>query len=245
MVPLDIETTGFAISDEVTVLGVAMPLGCRVFVQTGEQSALGQGGGSGSNPGGGPDRDRDASVGPVDATALEDAVRERTGRHVVVSTHATERDVLVAVWEFVGDRLAGDDVLLVGYNAETWQGGFDLPFLRSRCAAQNVPWLFGDLPYADLLPVVSDRFNTTLNGDARSDLESAYAALCDGDLNDIDPFADSQEAAPAFQNGEFVPLVTHNVADILRTGALGTVARQYCSKSDFSLKSLTPVIDDA
>jgi hypothetical protein len=43
---------------------------------------------------------------------------------------------------FVGERLRDEDVLLVGYNAEAWQGGFDLPFPRSRYAAQDVPWLF-------------------------------------------------------------------------------------------------------
>jgi hypothetical protein len=34
--------------------------------------------------------------------------------------------------------------------------------------------------------------------------------------------------------------VVHNVADVLRTRELGTLAERYCSKSDFKLKSLTP-----
>jgi len=95
------------------------------------------------------------------------------------------------------------------------------------------------------MPIVTDRFNTTIDGDAQSDLESAYAAMCGGELNDVDPFADSEQAVAAFQDGEFAALVTHNAADIMRTGAIGTVAKQYCSKSDFDLKSLTPVIEDA
>jgi uncharacterized protein YprB with RNaseH-like and TPR domain len=219
MVPLDIETTGFNLGDEVTTIGFELELGCRVFLQTGGRH--------------------------VDDGEVEEAVRDRTGRHVVVSTHESERALLVSTWEFVGDRLRGEDVMLVGYNAELWRGGFDLPFLRSRCAAQDVPWPFVDLPYADLMPIVTDRFNTTIDGDAQSDLESAYAAMCGGELNDVDPFADSEQAVAAFQDGEFAALVTHNAADIMRTGAIGTVAKQYCSKSDFDLKSLTPVIEDA
>jgi len=218
MIPLDIETTGFNLGDAVTVIGFELELGCRVFLQTDGRR--------------------------VHEGEVEEAVRERTGRHVVVSTHESEREVLVATWEFAGDRFRDEDVLLVGYNGETWNGGFDLPFLRSRCAAQDVPWPFVDLPYADLMPIVTDRFNTTVAGDAQSDLESAYAAMCGGELNDMDPFADSEEAVAAFHDSEFAALVTHNAADIMRTGAIGTVAKQYCSKSDFSLKSLTPVIED-
>jgi uncharacterized protein YprB with RNaseH-like and TPR domain len=40
-VPFDIETTGFAVDDEVTVVGFVLPLGCRVFLQTGGQRASG------------------------------------------------------------------------------------------------------------------------------------------------------------------------------------------------------------
>jgi hypothetical protein len=32
----------------------------------------------------------------------------------------------------------------------------------------------------------------------------------------------------------------HNVADVLRTRALGRVAERYCSTSEFKVKSLTP-----
>ena len=33
VVAFDIETTGFDVTDEVTVVGFAVPLGCRVFVR--------------------------------------------------------------------------------------------------------------------------------------------------------------------------------------------------------------------
>lgn len=211
-VAFDIETTGFDVDDEVTVVGFAVPMGVRVFVQTGGRSA-----------------------GDV-----EDVVEEATETLVKVSTHASERAVLTAVAGFVEERLCDEGVLLVAYNGERWNGGFDLPFLRTRYAQLDVPWPFVDVAYADVLPLVSDRFNTTVDGDEHGDLAAAYEVLCDGAYGDVDPFADSKEAVAAFDDGRFGELVLHNVADVLRTRALGRVAEQYCSKSEFSVKSLTP-----
>jgi len=212
-VAVDIETTGFDVADAVTAVGFALDIGCRVFVQT-----------------------------PGEMSAGESVLREYAGHTVRVSLHADEAELLAAVEEFVADRLRWDDVLLVGYNAETWNAGFDLPFLRSRYAAQDIEWPFRELPYADLYPVLTQRFNTTVDGEPQSDLEGVYAALCDGDLNDVDPFDDSAEAVTAFEEARIWQLATHNVADILRTAELGALAERYCSKSDFQLKSLTPTI---
>lgn len=153
--------------------------------------------------------------------------------------------MLEALGTFVTDWLADDDVLLAAFNRETWQAGFDLSFLRTRLARTGVAWPFQELPYTDLLPVLTQRFNTTVDGeaDARRGLGGVYETLCDGAVGTTDPFADSQEAVTAFENGRFVDLVVHNVADVRRTRQLGLVAERYCSKSDFQLKSLTPTID--
>ena len=67
--------------------------------------------------------------------------------------------------------------------------------------------------------------------------------MCDGSDGDLDPFADSAEAVTAFEEGQFDELVLHNVADILRTQALGRVAERYCGKADFNVKSLSPTRD--
>lgn len=213
-VAFDIETTGFDADDVVTVVGFELELGCRVFVQT-------------------------------DGTNAEDvgAVSDGVGVTVQVSVHASEAALLEAVGEFVGERLQSRDVLLVAFNGETWRGGFDVPFLRTRYAAHDVRWPFRELPYADLLPVVRDLFNTTVEGEDASDLETAYDVLCDGTGSAIDPFEDSAAAVTAFENDEFDALVLHNVADVIRTGELSRLAQRYCSKSDFNLKSLTPAID--
>jgi hypothetical protein len=212
-VAFDIETTGFDVDDEVTTVGFAVPMGVRVFVQTGER----------------------------DAPGIESVVESEVSETLVrVSTHASEQQLLVAVSEFVAERFRDSDVLLVAYNGERWNGGFDLPFLRTRFAAADLAWPFVDVPYADVMPVVTDRFNTTVDGDENGDLVTAYDVLCRGSYGELDPFADSKEAVAAFEDGRFAELVLHNVADVLRTRALGRVAERYCSKSEFKVKSLTP-----
>ena len=215
-VPFDIETTGLGATDEVTVVGFELDLGCRVFYQTGDRLHEG----------------------------CEAMVRDRTDELVKLSAHRSERVLLEAVSEFVATRLRSDDVLLVAFNGEVWRGGFDLPFLRTRFAVHDIAWPFRDIPYADLLPVIRDLFNTRLDGEDASDLDTAYEALCGGGYGVFDPFQDSAEAVAAFDDGRFEELVLHNVSDVLRTGQLSGVAQRYCAKSDFKLKSLTPTVHD-
>jgi len=154
LVAFDIETTGFEVSDEVTVVGFAVPMGfgrsCR---QTGA------------------------------APDVEAAVRDRVESHVQVSTHESERVLLEAVGAFAADRLVGNDVLLVAFNGELWRSGFDLPFLRTRLSRVGVEWPFREMPYADLLPVVTNRFNTTGDdGESRSDLAGVYRYFVTGSI---------------------------------------------------------------
>lgn len=218
-VAFDIETTGLDAADEVTVVGFELDLGCRVFYQTGGRE--------------------------IASDEVQTAVQDRTGVHVEVSAHQSERALLEAVSAFVVMRLRSADVLLVAYNGETWRGGFDLPFLRTRHAACDVAWPFRDLPFADVLPIVRDLFNTTVGDEEPADLDTAYEILCAGDAGAGDPFDESGEAVTAFEDGRFEDVVLHNVADIRRTGQLSSLAQRYCSKSDFDLKSLTPTVDSA
>jgi len=211
-VAFDIETTGFDVEDEVTVVGFGLSMGVRVFVQTDGRPAGGV-------------------TGEVEAAT--DAV-------VNVSTHTSEQELLIAVSGFVADRLCESEVLLVAYNGERWRGGFDLPFLRTRYAQLGLAWPFTDVPYADVMPVVTDRFNTTVDGEEHRDLAGVYAVLCGGEYGSVDPFDGSEAAVAAFENGLFAELVLHNVADSLRTRSLSRVAERYCSKSEFRVKSLTP-----
>ncbi|QSG02905.1 ribonuclease H-like domain-containing protein [Natranaeroarchaeum sulfidigenes] len=212
-VAFDIETTGFDVDDVVTTVGFAVPMGVQVFVQSGEQ----------------------------EAAQLEAAVEAEVPDTLVnVSTVASERELLVAVSAFVTERFRDSDTLLVAYNGEKWKGGFDIPFLRTRYAQLGLDWPFEDVPYADVMPLITDRFNTTVDGEECGGLVTTYDVLCDGSYGELDPFDDSAEAVTAFEDGRVDALVLHNVSDVLRTRALGRVAERYCSKSDFNVKSLTP-----
>jgi len=234
-VAFDIETTGFDADAEVTVVGFARKFGCRIFCQT-DGASLGPDGTEVDASG---YRDKGGRV-----ETLESRIRRRVDTSVSVSTHEAEGALLEAVTSFVRANLDTDGDLLVAYNGERYRGGFDLPFLRTRYAAHELPWPFADLPYADLLPVIRDRFNTTVGEDTRDDLVGAYGVLVDEGLNALDPFTDSAEAVEAFDAGDLESLVLHNVADILRTAALGDLSQRYCSKSDYQLKSLSPTKRD-
>ena len=217
-IALDIETTGFKIDDIVTVIGFALPLGCRVFLTAHEHQA--------------------------DVQSLQSEMSTLFDTTVNLSVHYSEREMLEAVVEFSTESLEPRDYLLVAYNGERWRGGFDLPFLRSRCAQLELEWPFNGLPYSDLMPIFERRFNTTVDDKAVTDLERVYSTLLDGELANLDPFMSSSEAVDAFRQRDYGALVQHNIADILRTEALARLAEQYCSKSEFGLKSLTPTIRD-
>ena len=214
-VAFDIETTGFAVDDEVTAVGFGLPLGLRLFYQSDGRY--------------------------IDAADAE-AVEERLSVPATVTAHSSEQGMLAAVRAFADERLKDDEVVLVAYNGETWSGGFDLPFLRTRCARTFIDWPFVDVPYSDLLPMVRKLFNTTTADGDVNDLDGAYELLCRGEDGDLDPFEDSAEAVTAFEEGRFDELLLHNAADVRRTQELGWLAEEYCSKSDFQLKSLSPTI---
>ena len=97
------------------------------------------------------------------------------------------------------------------------EGRVRSPVLRTRLARLDLAWPFRDPPYADLLPVLTRRFNTTVTscdgGDAsvvsddQGDLAGVYDVLCDGRYSDVDPFVESGEAVAAFNEGRFADIV--------------------------------------
>ena len=208
-IAFDIETTGFSTTDQLTVVGLDAEIGSRVFLNT----------------------DGDAC-----AAEIEQQVNDHLTTPVTLSVHDDEGALLDAVKTFVDATIAQRDVKLVAYNGETWNGGFDLPFLRTRLSHHEREWPFAELPYIDVMEVFAARFNTSENS-----LTGVYEELVAAGHGTVDPFAASSEAVEAWQTGDFEAVVLHNVADIRRTRALMDVAERYCSKSDFSMKSLDPV----
>ena len=208
-VAFDIETTGFATTDQLTVVGFDAAISSRVFLNTGERTS---------------------------PPNLEQRLNATLQTPVTLSEHNSEAALLEAMTAFVDSTLANRDIKLVAYNGDTWNGGFDLPFLRTRLTTHNLGWPFADLPYVEVLDIFESRFNTT-----EDTLDGVYEELIEAGLSDIDPFADSADTVTAWENENFEELVLHNVADIRRTRALMELAERYCSKSDFSMKSLEPV----
>ena len=218
-VAFDIETSGFETDAVVTVVGFVLPLGCRVMLNTDQK--------------------------PVNRATLETTLADRFNTTIKLSCHQTEQALLEALTEFVAESLTPKEYLLVAYNGERFRSGFDLPFLRTRYALQNIGWPFVDVPYADLMPIFQYRFNTQIDGESPADLERVYEMIVGKELAMLDPFDDSKQAVSAFESGDFEDLLQHNIADILRTDALASIAEQYCGKSEFKLKSLTPTISDS
>jgi uncharacterized protein YprB with RNaseH-like and TPR domain len=62
-------------------------------------------------------------------------------------------------------------------------------------------------------------------------LSGIYEELIGAELNELDPFTDSNETVTAQREGAYEPLVTHNVADIRRIQSLIELAEQHYAKS--------------
>ena len=208
-VAFDIETTGFAVEDQLTVVGFDSEIGSRIFLNTG---------------------------GISHPSSLESRVNNELNSSVSISVQESERALLSEMTTFVRTTLAQQEVKLVAYNGERWNGGFDLPFLRTRLCYYEIDWPFTELPYIDAMDVFEARFNTT-----EDTLTGVYDELIGQELARLDPFSDSKEAVEAWEQGKFESLVLHNVADIRRTRALMQLAERYCSKSHFTMRSLDPV----
>ena len=108
-IAFDIETTGFQADDELTVVGFDSAVSSREFLHTGTT----------------PQED------------LADRLNE-TLQTVQLSFHDSEQDLLNELATFVTSTLTQRDAKLFAYNGERWNGGFDLPFLRTRLCAHGL-----------------------------------------------------------------------------------------------------------
>jgi hypothetical protein len=169
----------------------------------------------------------------ADADRLEADLEHTTDSNVRVAVYHSEADLLRGLDAFTSEHLNGDRHYLTAFNGETWRGGFDLPFVRSACVRRDVDWPFPDMAFADTMTIV-DRFHT---GDV-GDLVGVYDALVGGE--DYDPFEDSGSAVAAYEDGEWLDLLLHNLADIERTRELALLAGRFVAKSDFRMKNLSP-----
>ena len=206
-IAFDIETSGFDDNAVITVAGLAHELGDVLILNTGERHA--------------------------DTEQLRQQMTDQTSRTIKLFVVGTEAELLGALGDIADEYLDGDRHYLTAYHGETWNGGFDLPVIRTACVSHNIEWPFPNLAYADMLDVIS-RFETN----DMKDLVGVYDHLIGNPTED--PFDDSSAAVEAFEEGNWEPLLAHNLADIQRTRELAVLAGSYVPQSDFRMKNLHP-----
>ncbi|WP_435182084.1 hypothetical protein [Halorussus sp. AFM4] len=208
LVPLafDIETSGIEPGATITVAGIASTPLAWLVLNTGGR--------------------------PADEMQLRTTIESQTQASVKIAVRDDEAELLTALSNFANERIDGDRHYLTAFNGETWNDGFDLPFLRRACIRQNVDWPFPDIAYADMMDIMQ-RIETEDN-----DLASVYDELIGNDH--CDPFTDSESAVGAYEQGEWVDLLLHNLADIQRTHALARLGGRFVPRSDFRMKNLAP-----
>jgi len=230
----DIETTGFGWSEEITVSGFWFPSGHATLI---------------------------LNAGPhsIDTEAIEGRLSDVSGGTVSLLVADDEVALLESMQRVVFDRFDHDYNRLVAFNAESWKGGFDLPFVRTRCIRQGVDWMFDGVLFADLWEPLKKRLNTThtaygASADANS-LTGSYSLLFGRNdrlpmlLDDFDehawyyeepydPFKDSGSAAAHYREGDLLPVLEHNLADVHRTWEIGELVRRFVSPKDITEKKL-------
>jgi hypothetical protein len=231
----DIETTGFTLSDRVTVSGFWLPdARAKLLLNTAGDS--------------------------VDSEHIEQTLAQVSGGlQVEVIPTDSEQALLRRIGSFLFNYYERDYDRLVAFNAETWKSGFDLPFVRTRCALNGVDWVFDGVRFSDLWEPVKKRLNTTYAVHGKTDSVNSLTAshgLLFGGLKDLsavidvpdkhiwydeyqyDPFVDSGSAVTHYNRGEFLPVCQHNLADIHRTWEFSELIQHYVSSHDISSKKL-------
>ena len=133
----DIETTGRLRTDEVNLIGIRKGGITKVFARTDTPSE--------------------------DVRLDEDALLDETGENVGVARCDSEEELLTRTRRHVGYLFDGETVF-VAYNGETFNGGFDIPFLRTRAAVNDVSHPFKSVRFLDPYEAIggNGRLNTTL-----------------------------------------------------------------------------------
>jgi len=251
----DIETTGFGATDQVTVSGFWYPAGhAELVLNTNSDPDRSQAPGSYIDG-------RDASS---DVDLAEQRLEDLSGVPVNIRAVRDEESLLETLEKTIFERFDRERNCLVAFNAESWKGGFDLPFLRTRCIAHDKDWVFDGIRFTDLWDPIKKRINTTWTAYeadlTMNSLGGAYDLLLDEvpaetfdpgiqhvdqsteqvryTENAYDPFDASAEAVTAYNREDFSDVCQHNLADIHRTWELASIVREYVSSTDISTKRL-------
>jgi len=206
-IAFDIETSGLDDSAVLTVAGLAHSLGEVLILNTAGRAA--------------------------NSGRLEHALGTESVGDVEVLLADDEEALLGILHRIAHDRLDDEKHYLTAYNGETWNGGFDLPFVRTACISHGLDWPFPNIAYADVFSFI-DRFDTN----DEKGLVEVYDKLIGKES--CDPFENSGAAVDAYEKGAWEKLLLHNLADVQRTQELARLSENYIPQSDFKMKNLSP-----
>lgn len=231
----DLETTGFAWDAEITVSGFWFPgdSGHAELVINTDDTTI------------------EPEQYKTDLERVSDA-------NVTITAADNEAALLEELRRVLFDRFDRDYNRLTAFHADSWQGGFDLPFLRTRCIAHGVDWVFDGLSFCDLWDPVKKRLNTTATywdkHDDVNSLEGAHGILLGDNPPPVlaaaapdhpwyadrayDPFEDSGSAVYCYERGDLLPVAQHNLADVHRTWELAEIVRAFVPSKDITEKKL-------
>lgn len=216
-VAFDIETSGLETEQTVTVAGLLTPERHAVIVLNTEART-------------------------VDADGIERLAGAESGHTIEVRIVEDEGNLFDELGHAIFEYFDKEYDCLVTFNGDNWRGGFDIPYLRTKCGHHNADWPFDGVTHTDLCPIVEGDFHTltALGGEEaeeKNDLVGAHRLLCHPE-HEFDPFEDSAEAVSCHNNGEFEKLVLHNLSDLHRTLDLGDHARRYASPKNLQGRKL-------
>lgn len=85
---------------------------------------------------------------------------EQYGVDTKIKFFTSEFDLLDTGLRAVVNKLTKDHHRLYGYNAETWGGGFDIPFIRTRFIKNDIEWFLDGIYFVDFLNEIRKHINT-------------------------------------------------------------------------------------
>lgn len=105
----------------------------------------------------------------VSAEEIADTVEEESKLdNIIVYACESEKQLLSDVYEYLNENTS-DATILTAFNGETYKAStdFDVPFLRTRCIKNQLPWILKGFWYTDSYEILGDktRMDTTVKSE--------------------------------------------------------------------------------
>lgn len=118
---------------------------------------------------------------------------------------------LAELSETFNDHFNWDKNFIITYNGQNYRGGYDLPFLRTQFALNDMKWPFNDYWHIDFLPIIRRFIDTNKNEVEIDSVSKMYKAdlvrLCE--VNGIEYQSSKQETYDQLMEMEDVDWLDH------------------------------------